>query len=113
MYKILVKYPNEFDKLGRNLAVPLFFELLEEFHNSNVRSQSRNRIQLVVDDTKSEKYGHCMEFIHKLFDSSKKQYIKGYNYVFVIVISGNFICPLLEGSGYPNPMQNTVQKTIC
>ena len=76
------------------LAVPLFFELLEEFYNSNETSQSRNRILLVADDTKSEKYGHCMEFIHKLFSRYKKQYIMGYNYVFVIVISGNFIFPL-------------------
>jgi len=67
---------------------------LEDFDNSNDSKQSRNRIQLIVDDTKSEKYGHCMEFIHKLFDSGKKQYIKGYNYVFVVVVSGHFIFPI-------------------
>jgi len=44
-----------------------------------------------------------MEFIHKLFDSGKKQYIMGYNYVFVIVISGNFIFPLFVSLWLPKP----------
>lgn len=79
LYQILVKYPNEFEKRVSFLAVPLFFELLEEFYNSNESKKSRNRIQLIADDTFSPKYGHCMEFIHKLFDSGKKQYIKGLN----------------------------------
>jgi hypothetical protein len=103
LYQILVKYPHSFEKLVSLLAVPLFFELLEEFDDSNESKQSRSRIQLIVDDTKSEKYGHCMEFIHKLFDSGKKQYIMGYNYVFVIVISGNFIFPLFVGLWLPEP----------
>lgn len=60
-----------------------------------------NRLQLIVDDTKSEKYGYCMEFIHKLFDSGSKQYIMGYNYMFVIVTSGHFICPLFVGLWLP------------
>jgi len=94
LYQILVQYPQSFEKLVSLLAIPLFFELLEDFDNSNDSKQSRNRIQLIVDDTKSEKYGHCMEFIHKLFDSGKKQYIKGYNYVFVVVVSGHFIFPI-------------------
>jgi hypothetical protein len=51
--------------------------------------------------TKSEKYGHCMEFIHKLFESGKKQYLMGYNYVFMIVVSGNFIFPLFVGLWLP------------
>jgi len=91
LYQILMQYPHSYEKLVRSVAIPLFFELLEEFDNSNKSTQSRTRIQLIVDDTKSEKYGHCMEFIHKLFDSAKKQYIKGYNYVFVYVVSGHFI----------------------
>lgn len=103
LYQILVKYPNSFEKLVSLLAVPLFFELLEEFDNSDESRKSRTRLQLVVDDTKSEKYGHCMEFIHKLFDSGKKQYIMGYNYVFVIVISGNFIFPLFVSLWLPKP----------
>ena len=103
LYQILVKYPNKFERLVNLLAVPLFFELLEEFYNGNESKQSRNRIQLIVDDTKSEKYGHCMEFIHKLFDSSKKRYIMGYNYVFVIAVSGNFIFPLFVGLWLPEP----------
>ena len=85
------------------LAVPIFFECLEEFYNSNASKQSRNRIQLIVDDTKSEKFGYCMEFIHKLFDPGKKQYIKGYNYVFVVVVSGHFIFPLYVGLWLPEP----------
>jgi len=103
LYQIRVKYPRSVEKRVSFLAVPLFFELLEEFNNSNERSRRRNRIQLIVDDTKSEKYGHGMEFIHKLFDSGKKQYIKGYNYVFVIVVSGHFIFPLYVGLWLPEP----------
>jgi len=101
LYQILVRYPQSFEKLVNFLAIPIFFELLEKFSNSNESKQSR--IQLIVDDTKSEKFGHCMEFIHKLFDSSKKQDIKGYNYVFVIVVSGNFIFPLYVGLWLPKP----------
>lgn len=103
LYQILVKYPSSFEKLVSLLTIPILFELLEEFNNSNESKQSRNRIHLVVDDTKSEKYGHCMEFIHKLFDSGKKQYIKGYNYVFVVVVCGNFIFPLFVSLWLPEP----------
>jgi len=85
-------------------------ELLEDFQNSNESKQSRNRLELVVDDTKSEKYGHCMEFIHKLFDSGKKQYIIGYNYVFVIVISDNFIFPLFVSLWLPKPQSKHRSK---
>ncbi len=52
LYQILVKHPDSFEKLVSLLAIPLFFELLEEFNNSNESKQSRNRIQLIVDDTK-------------------------------------------------------------
>ena len=110
LYQIIEKYPNSFEKLVNLLAIPLFFELLEEFNNSNETKQSRTRIQLIVDDTKSEKFGHCMEFIHKLFDSGKKQYIMGYNYVFVIVVSGNFIFPLYVGLWLPEPHVNHRSK---
>jgi len=103
LYQIIEKYPHSFEKLVCLLAIPLFFELLEEFNNSSETKQSRNRIQLIVDDTKSEKFGHCMEFIHKLFDCGKKQYVMGYNYVFVIVVSGNFIFPLHVGLWLPKP----------
>lgn len=72
-----MQYSHSYEKLVSSLAIPLFFELLEEFHNSNESQLRFNRIQLIVDETKSEKYGHCMEFIHKLFDSGKKQYIIG------------------------------------
>ena len=103
LYQILIRYPHSFEKLVSLLAVPRIEELLEEFSNSNVRSLRSNRIHLIVDDTFSAKYGHCMEFIHKLFDSGKKQYIKGYNYMFVIVVSGNFIFPLFVSLWLPEP----------
>lgn len=103
LYQILVKHPDSFEKLVNDLAAPLFFELLEEFYNGSVRSQSRNRIQLIVDDTFSPKFGHCMEFIHKLFVSSKKRYIMGYNYVFVTVVSGNFRLKLFVGLWRSSP----------
>jgi hypothetical protein len=45
-----------------------------EFYDANETKQSRSRIMLIVDDTKSEKYGHCMEFIHKLFVVKKTVY---------------------------------------
>lgn len=76
------------------MSIPLFFDLLEDFKKADATKQSRTRLQLIIDDTKSEKYGKCMEFIHKLFDSNKKQYIMGYNYVFVVVASGDFVFPL-------------------
>jgi len=42
-----------------------------------------------------------MEFIHKLFDSGKKQYMMGYNYLFVLVIYGDFVFPLFVGLWLP------------
>lgn len=78
-----------------------FLQFKEEFYDSNESKLRSNRIHLVVDDTFSAKFGHCMEFIHKLFDSGKKQYIMGYNYVFVIAISGNFIFPLFGSVRLP------------
>jgi hypothetical protein len=56
LYQIIVKYPESFEKLVNFVAMPLFLELLEEFQNSNESKQSRNRIELIVDETKSEKY---------------------------------------------------------
>ena len=94
LYKILINHPLQFQKLISLLSVPLFFDLLEDFENADATKQSRTRLQLIIDDTKSEKYGSCMEFIHKLFDSNKKKYMMGYNYVFVVVASGNFVFPL-------------------
>ncbi len=46
-------------------AIPLFFELLEEFSDFNETKQSRNRIMLIADDTKSEKYGSRIKFFEK------------------------------------------------
>jgi hypothetical protein len=34
-------------------AIPLFFELLEEFSDFNEPKQSRNRIMLIADETRS------------------------------------------------------------
>jgi hypothetical protein len=35
LYEILTKYPRSFEKLVSSLAIPLFFELLEEFYDAN------------------------------------------------------------------------------
>jgi hypothetical protein len=75
-------------------SLPLFFELLKDFHAANATSRSRRRLQLIVDDTKAEKFGKCMEFLHKLYDHTKDKYIMGYNYVLVLVVSGTVVFPL-------------------
>lgn len=103
LYKILINHPLQFQKLISLLSVPLFFDLLEDFEKADATKQSRTRLQLIIDDTKSEKYGKCMDFIHKLFDSNKKEYIMGYNYVFVIVVSGDFVFPLAVMLWLPKP----------
>ncbi|MCP4347574.1 MAG: transposase [Desulfobacterales bacterium] len=74
--------------------MPLFFELLGNFNLSDATAQSRLRIRIVIDDTKAEKSGKYMDFIHKLFDSAKKRYITGYNYVLILAISGDTVIPL-------------------
>jgi hypothetical protein len=47
LYQILVNYPSSFDKLVSLLAIPILFELLEEFYNSNESKPSRNCIHLI------------------------------------------------------------------
>ncbi|MCP4109483.1 MAG: hypothetical protein GY749_28830, partial [Desulfobacteraceae bacterium] len=78
-----------FEKLLRLLALPVFFELLSEFDASDDTAKSRKRPMLIVDDTKSEKYGDCMEFIHKLFDHAEE------------VFHGLQLCPHAGGFRLP------------
>ncbi len=76
------------------LAMPLFFDFLREFSLSDATAQSRRRIRIIFDDTKVEKFGKYMEFIHKLFDHTKDRYIMGYNYVLMLAVSGDMAVPL-------------------
>lgn len=94
LYDLLRKYPDAFEKFVRVLTRPLFFEILSSFGLSDATGKSRRRVRIIIDDTKSEKFGKRMEFIHKLYDHSKKRYIMGYSYVLMIVSSGDMIFPL-------------------
>jgi hypothetical protein len=94
LYGILQKYPECFERLVKLISLPLFLEVLEEFPALNETAKSRQRIRLLVDDTKAEKYGKCMEFLHKLYDHCTNEYIMGYNYVLLLVVSGSLVFPL-------------------
>ncbi|MCP4119127.1 MAG: transposase, partial [Desulfobacteraceae bacterium] len=76
------------------LAMPLFFDFLREFSLSDATARSRRRIRIIFDDTKVEKSGKYMEFIHKLSDHTKVRYIMGYNYVLMPAVSGDMAVPL-------------------
>ena len=94
LHKILARHPRAFERLLRMLAMPIFFELLDEFGGLNDTARSRRRIRIIFDDTKSEKFGKQMEFIHKLFDNAKDRYTMGYNYVLMLAVSGDTVIPL-------------------
>ena len=94
LYIILNRHPESFEKLLHLMSIPVFVKLIREFDLSNETEKSRRRIRIIVDDTKSEKFGKHMEFIHKMFDHAKKRYITGYNYIFVIAASGDMVFPL-------------------
>jgi hypothetical protein len=94
LYGILRKYPQCFERLVRLISLPLLLEQVEAFSELNDTAKSRRRIRLIVDDTKAEKYGQCMEWLHKLFDHCTEEYIMGYNYVLLLVVSGEFVFPL-------------------
>lgn len=94
LYRILTQHPEAFEKLLRLLAMPLFFDILADFGLSDATAQSRKRIRIIFDDTKAEKSGKYMEFIHKLFDNGKSRYIMGYNYVLMLAVSGDTVIPL-------------------
>lgn len=94
LYRVLTRHPEAFEKLLRMLAMPLFFGLLGDFGDSDATARSRGRIRIIFDDTKAEKTGKYMEFIHKLFDNGKKRYIMGYNYVLMLAVSGDTVIPL-------------------
>lgn len=94
LYGLLRHHPEKFEKFVHLLSLPLFFELLNDFQAANATGKSRQRLKLIVDDTKAEKFGKCMDFLHKLYDHTKDKYIMGYNYVLVLVVSGTVAFPL-------------------
>ena len=94
LYRLLRRYPKVFERFVQLFSRPLFFELLDELEGANGTAQSRQRIKLIVDDTKAEKFGKCMEFLHKLYDHTKDEYIMGYNYVLLLAVSGSVAFPL-------------------
>lgn len=95
LYRILLKYPHAFERLMFLLSFQLFFEALEKYHSApNKTAKSRLKIKIIVDDTQTEEYAKCMEFIHRLFDHTKDRYIMGYNYVMILVVSGDEVFPM-------------------
>ncbi|MCP4149388.1 MAG: transposase, partial [bacterium] len=94
LYKILARRPEASEKLLRMSAMPLFFDFLRDFCLSDATAQSRKRIRIIFDDTKVEKFGKYMEFIHKLSDHTKDRHIMGYNYVLMPAVSGDTALPL-------------------
>lgn len=102
LYIILNRYPESFEKLLHLMSIPVLVTLLREFDLSDETEKSRRRIRIIIDDTKSEKFGKHMEFIHKLFDPAKKRYITGYNYIFMIAASGDTVFPLFSVLWIPN-----------
>jgi len=94
IYPVLNKYPHAYDKVVRLLSMPLLFNLISKFDNSDETGKSRSRIRIIIDDTIAEKFGKNMEFIHKLFDHAEDRYIKGYNYILLLAVSGETVFPL-------------------
>jgi len=94
LYGILRTYPGAFERLVTLLSLPLFFERLAAFSTLNDTAKSRQRLRVIIDDTQAEKYGHCMEFLSKLYDHCHDEYIMGYNYVFLLAVSGTLVFPL-------------------
>ncbi len=81
LYGIVRRYPQCFERLVRLISLPLLLEQVEGFSDLNDTAKSRRRIRVIIDDTKAEKYGTCMEWLHTLFDHCADAYIMGYNYV--------------------------------
>lgn len=94
LYPILIHYFQAFEKLLHLLALPVFFEELAKFSQGNESYQSRHRPMIIIDDTKTEKSGKIMEFLHRLFDHVKGTYIMGYNPVVILASFGNFVFPI-------------------
>ena len=94
LYSILLHHPQAFQRLLQLIAEPLFFEELGKFYERDASYQSRHRPTLIADDTKTEKTGKYMEFIHKLFDHSKEEYIMGYNPVLILAVFGKLVFPI-------------------
>jgi len=94
LYPVLIHYPHAFENLLQLLAFPIFFEELNKFSQGNESYQSRHRPMIIVDDTKNEKSGKTMEFLHRLFDHVKGTYIMGYNPVVILAVFGDFVFPI-------------------
>ena len=52
LYRLLRRYPEAFERFVQLFSRPLFFELLDELEGANATAKSRQRIKLIVDDTK-------------------------------------------------------------
>ena len=114
LYPILQRYPEAFERLVRLLSLPLFFHLLEDFDAANESAKSRRRMKIIVDDTNAEKFGTCLEFLHKLYDHCHDTYIMGYNYVLIFVVSGPVAFPLGYVLWLPKaPFAIPLQKRYC
>ncbi len=91
---MLRHYPEAFERFVKLISLPLFLDALEDYQEFNDSAKSRQRIRLIFDDTQAEKFGECMEFLHKLYDHCDDEYIMGYNYVLLLVVSGTVEFPL-------------------
>jgi len=94
LYILLNRHPESSERLLHLMSIPVFVTLLRESDLSGETEKSRRRIRIIADDTKSEKFGRHMEFIHKLSDHGKRRHITGYNCIFVTAASGDTVFPL-------------------
>lgn len=103
LYILLNRYPQSSDNLLRLPSIPVFIRLPGEYELCDETEKSRRRIRIIADDTKAEKFGKNMEYIHKLFDPGKNRYISGYNYILLLAASGDTVFPLSFVLRLPKP----------
>jgi len=116
LYIILNRHPESSERLLHLMSIPVFVTLLRESDLSGETEKSRRRIRIIADDTKSEKFGKHMEFIHKLFYHAKNRYITGYNHIFVTAASGDMVFPLssfLSSLDSENPSGSPFPERYC
>lgn len=94
LYKILYRHPEAFSRLLHSITIPLLFKTLEEYNQRDESYRSRHKPKIIIDDTKSEKFGKCMAFVKKLYDHGNERYIEAHNIVLVLVSFGDFVFPL-------------------
>ena len=63
LYIILNRHPESSERLLHLTGIPVLVTLLRESDLSGETEKSRRRIRVIIDDTKSEKFGKNMEFI--------------------------------------------------